>query len=447
MRSARHFLPSSTLPPYPLPTLQIVLSCGKWQMKRRSGLHVEHRVQAAVEVVRRRRASAAPARPMRVMMRMLSTTYDAVGQLDADLRVGEPSGPMTYGMTYIVRPFIEPSKSAPSFLYASSGAIQLLVGPASSFVGRADEGELLDARDVVRVAAMEVAAGQLLLVERREDALRDRLLGEPVLLLLGAVAPHDAVGLGEPGHLVDPIEEVLVLGQRLSGGIGRRLHRVRAPWVRARQESSVASTSIHAQVHLLPPLRIASMLPASATRGRRAAGSGAYVRHTAPASARLSRSARAAASSRSLGGLRSSPARLPASRRIAPRRAPSLAARGLVAMRSARASVTGPPDEISAVFASPHRRVAPLLALLSLAAPGALRARRRPPVRARSRAAARRRVPLRPRRTTESRPREAREGSSTPPRSSSSRRPRSTGGSTGRTACACSCRTPRPGSG
>jgi hypothetical protein len=34
-----------------------------------------------------------------------------------------------------VRPFIEPSKSLPSFLYASSGAIQLLVGPASSFVG------------------------------------------------------------------------------------------------------------------------------------------------------------------------------------------------------------------------------------------------------------------------------------------------------------------------
>ena len=42
---------------------------------------------------------------------------------------------MTYGTTYIVRPFIEPSKSAPSFAYASSGAIQLLVGPASSFVG------------------------------------------------------------------------------------------------------------------------------------------------------------------------------------------------------------------------------------------------------------------------------------------------------------------------
>ncbi len=34
-----------------------------------------------------------------------------------------------------MRPRIDPSKSAPSFLYASSGAIQLFVGPASSFVG------------------------------------------------------------------------------------------------------------------------------------------------------------------------------------------------------------------------------------------------------------------------------------------------------------------------
>ena len=37
-RSAMHFLPSSALPPYPDPTDQTVLSCGKWQMKRRSGL-------------------------------------------------------------------------------------------------------------------------------------------------------------------------------------------------------------------------------------------------------------------------------------------------------------------------------------------------------------------------------------------------------------------------
>jgi hypothetical protein len=34
MRRARHFLPRSALPPYPDPTDQIALSCGKWQMNR-----------------------------------------------------------------------------------------------------------------------------------------------------------------------------------------------------------------------------------------------------------------------------------------------------------------------------------------------------------------------------------------------------------------------------
>ena len=72
---------------------------------------------------------------MRVMMRMLSTTYGLSVSSTPTFEWAEPSGPMTYGITYIVRPFIEPSNSAPSFLYASSGAIQLLVGPASSFVG------------------------------------------------------------------------------------------------------------------------------------------------------------------------------------------------------------------------------------------------------------------------------------------------------------------------
>ena len=161
MRSARHFLPRRTLPPYPLPTLQIVLSCGKWQMKRRSGL------QSSVEWRPRLKSFELPsissaARPMRVMMRMLRTTYALSVSSTPTFEWATRVGPMTYGTTYIVRPFIEPSKSPPSFSYASSGAIQLFVGPASSFVGRADERELLDARDVVRVAAVEVAAGKLL---------------------------------------------------------------------------------------------------------------------------------------------------------------------------------------------------------------------------------------------------------------------------------------------
>src|ERR1022692_744864 len=43
-----------------------------------------------------------------------------------------PSGPMQNGITYIVRPRMQPSKTFANVLRISSGAIQLLVGPASS---------------------------------------------------------------------------------------------------------------------------------------------------------------------------------------------------------------------------------------------------------------------------------------------------------------------------
>ena len=46
--------------------------------------------------------------------------------------IGEPSGPIENGTTYIVRPRIEPSNSPRSVSRISAGARQLLVGPESS---------------------------------------------------------------------------------------------------------------------------------------------------------------------------------------------------------------------------------------------------------------------------------------------------------------------------
>ncbi len=46
--------------------------------------------------------------------------------------IGDPSGPIENGTTYIVRPFIEPSKSDVISARISPGSRQLLVGPASS---------------------------------------------------------------------------------------------------------------------------------------------------------------------------------------------------------------------------------------------------------------------------------------------------------------------------
>ena len=45
--------------------------------------------------------------------------------------IGEPSGPIENGTTYIVRPCIEPRKRPASVSRISSGSRQLLVGPAS----------------------------------------------------------------------------------------------------------------------------------------------------------------------------------------------------------------------------------------------------------------------------------------------------------------------------
>ena len=47
---------------------------------------------------------------------------------------GDPVGPIENAMTYMVLPFMEFLKIAPAFLYASAGAIQLFVGPASRFL-------------------------------------------------------------------------------------------------------------------------------------------------------------------------------------------------------------------------------------------------------------------------------------------------------------------------
>ena len=84
--------------------------------------------------------------------------------------MGLPSGPIENGTTYIVRPRMQPSNSPFSVRRISAGATQLLVGPASSLAGAADERAVLHARDVGRVRAREIAAGTLRFVQLLERA-------------------------------------------------------------------------------------------------------------------------------------------------------------------------------------------------------------------------------------------------------------------------------------
>ena len=71
-------------------------------------------------------------RPMRVMIRMFTTTYGLSDSSTPTCAIGEPSGPIENGTTYSVRPRIEPRNRPLSVSRISAGSIQLLVGPTSS---------------------------------------------------------------------------------------------------------------------------------------------------------------------------------------------------------------------------------------------------------------------------------------------------------------------------
>ena len=89
--------------------------------------------------------------------------------------MGEPSGPMLNGTTYIVRPFMAPVYSR--FISAHLGRVAPVVGGAGVlFALAADERAVLDAGDVARVAVRPVAVRPLGLVELGEGATVDELL-------------------------------------------------------------------------------------------------------------------------------------------------------------------------------------------------------------------------------------------------------------------------------
>ena len=121
-----------------------------------------------------------------------------------------PTMPMLYGMTYIVRPCMEPLKMSPAILYASFGSIQLLMGTGVVLAAAADEGAVLHARHVVDGGAVQVALGEQVLVEFDEFARGARLGAERVALLLAAVDEHDPVGVAQRRAFVDKAKHFFV---------------------------------------------------------------------------------------------------------------------------------------------------------------------------------------------------------------------------------------------
>ena len=76
------------------------------------------------------KTSSAPS-PIRVMIRIETTTYGESVSWTPTWEIREPSGPIENGTTYIVRPLIEPRNSPSSSARIAPGSRQLFVGPAS----------------------------------------------------------------------------------------------------------------------------------------------------------------------------------------------------------------------------------------------------------------------------------------------------------------------------
>ena len=70
--------------------------------------------------------------PIRVMIRIETATYGESVISTPSCEISPPSGPMQNGTTYMTRPRMQPSKISPNVARICPGAIQLLVGPASS---------------------------------------------------------------------------------------------------------------------------------------------------------------------------------------------------------------------------------------------------------------------------------------------------------------------------
>src|SRR3954470_1142378 len=133
IRSAKHFLPNNALPPYPDPYDQISRVSGKWTMYLFSASH-GHATSAApstsgipTECRHGTKSPSSPSTsraplPMRVMIRMFTATYGESVSSTPMWAMGDPSGPIENGTTYMVRPRIDPANKEESSAFISAGS-------------------------------------------------------------------------------------------------------------------------------------------------------------------------------------------------------------------------------------------------------------------------------------------------------------------------------------
>ena len=175
------------------------------------------------------------ARPMRVMMRMLTATYGLSESSTPICAIGLPIGPIENGTTYIVRPRMQPSNRPFERARASRAGATPVVRRAGVVLAlAADERAVLDARDVGRIRAREVAARALRRIERDEACPpRPSRAHRRSYSAVAAVAPDDALGLGEARRSRGP--------SRGAAGVARTpgRPRMRRAWQAIRFDSSL----------------------------------------------------------------------------------------------------------------------------------------------------------------------------------------------------------------
>src|SRR3954469_19058969 len=114
IRSAKHFLPRSALPPYPDPYDQISLVSGKWTMYLFAASHghgTSASPSARGDPTECRQGTNSPSEPrtsraplpILVMIRIEVATYAESVSCTPMCAMWEPSGPIENGTTYIVR--------------------------------------------------------------------------------------------------------------------------------------------------------------------------------------------------------------------------------------------------------------------------------------------------------------------------------------------------------
>ena len=150
----------------------------------------------------------------------------AVGDLDADLAVWRTDRSHDVGHDVQGAALHRALEQRADFLLGLGRGHPVVVGAGVFFLPCTDEGEVFGTRDVFRVAAVEVAVGVLILVQRNQGAVVEHVPNQPLILFFRTVTPMNALGMGMLGRLFDPVFERSRHGKVISlDGVGANAYR------------------------------------------------------------------------------------------------------------------------------------------------------------------------------------------------------------------------------